>query len=241
MIYVDNRTGSKELYPLFPKGSAALTRMNYADFSITGHYEDGDILVGIERKRIGDFINSMCSGRFSGHQLIGMLNSYHYLYLIIEGVFRANPATGVLEVHRAYGWQTYYAGKRSFMARDIWSFMNTVQVVCGMHCYHTDSESDTAYYIRALHHWWTKEYDEHRGHLQPHTGTTVELSRHTTVRRVVAQLDGIGWEKAKALDMVFGSVAALVGATEKELMGVEGIGKTLAQGILKQLQGVGKL
>lgn len=235
MIYIDNRTGSKELFPLFPKGTAELTYMDYADVMFTGHYTDGDIVIGIERKTIGDFVNSMCSGRFSGRQLIGMLNSYHYLYLILEGVFRANPKTGVLEVYRYGGWYEHTAGKRRFMARDIWAFMNTLQVVCGLHCYHTSTPSDTVYYIRALHHWWTKEYEEHKGHLQPHTGITVELSKHSLVRRVAAQLDGIGWGKAKALDLEFGSVVELVCAVPSQLMAIDGIGKKLATSIVKQL------
>ncbi len=238
MIYIDNRTGSKELLPLFPHGTAELTYMDYADFMFTGHYDDGDIIIGIERKTIGDFVNSMCSGRFSGRQLIGMLNSYHYIYLIIEGVFRANPKTGVLEVYRYGGWQEYTVGKRRFMARDIWAFMNTMQVVCGLHCYHTPTLSDTVHYIRALRHWWVKEYDEHGGHLQPHTGITVELCKQTLVRRMAACLDGVGWRKAKALDMEFDSVVELAVAREKELLEVEGIGKVLAGSIVKQMHGV---
>ncbi len=241
MIYVDNRAGSKELLPLFPKGTAELTHLDYADFMFTGHYDDGDIIIGIERKRIGDFVNCMCSGRFSGRQLIGMLNCYHYLYLIIEGEFRAHPVTGVLQVGRNDYWFDYAVGKgkfkRRFMARDIWAFMNTMQVVCGLHCYHTPTETDTVHYIRALRHWWKKEYEEHRGHLQPHTGTTVELSKQTLVRRVANQLDGIGWGKAKALDLKYGTVAELVDALPEELMELEGIGKKLAGSIVKQLKG----
>ena len=239
MIYIDNRTGSKELHHLFPRGSAELTHLEYADFMFTGHYKDGDIAVGIERKRIGDFVNSMCSGRLSGHQLVGMMNSYHYLYLVIEGMFRANPQCGLLEVWRKGGWQEYRAGKRRFMMRDIWAFMNTIQVTCGVHCYHTSTESDTAQYILALHHWWTKEYAEHRGHLQPNTGTVVELSKQSVVRRVASTLDGIGWEKAKALDLRFETVAEMVQAEEKELREVDGIGKGLAGSIVRQLRGDG--
>ena len=237
MIIIDNRTGSKELHRLFPKGTATLSYLEYADFAFSGHSEDGDVLVGVERKRIGDFINCMCSGRFSGRQLIGMLNSYHYLYLIIEGMFRANPTNGILEVWRRGGWQEYTAGKRRFMARDVWTFMNTMQVVCGLHCYHCSRETDTVQYIMALHHWWMKEYAEHRGHLQPHTGTVVELSKQSLIRRVAACLDGIGWEKAKALDLRFGTVEELVGASSEELSAVEGIGKGLTASIIKQLQG----
>lgn len=237
MIYVDNRVGSKELLPLFPKGSAELTYLDYADFMFTGHYDSGDIVVGIERKTIGDFVNCMCSGRFSGRQLIGMLNSYHYLYLIIEGIFRANPETGILEVYKHGGWKEHGVGRRRFMARDIWAFMNTMQVVCGLHCYHTSTPSDTVYYIRALRHWWKKEYEEHRGHLQPNTGTTVELSKQTLVRRVAACIDGIGWERAKMIDEYFVSVCDFVDAKPDQLVNLEGIGKKLAESIVKQLKG----
>jgi len=237
MIFIDDRVGSKELLPLFPKGNAELTHLEYADFMFMGHSDAGDIVVGIERKTIGDFVNSMCSGRFSGKQLIGMLNCYHYLYLVIEGIFRANPQNGILEVYRYGGWQEYTAGKRRFMARDIWLFMNTLQVICGLHCYHCPRETDTVHYIMALRHWWAKEYDEHRGHLQPHTGVTVELSRQSLLRRVVAQLDGIGWGKAKAIDQTYNTVVELVDAMPKELMGIEGIGKKLAESIVKQLHG----
>jgi len=237
VIYVDDRVGSKELWHLFPGGMAALTHLEYADFAFTGHYEDGDIMVGVERKRIGDFVNSMTSGRLSGRQLIGMLNSYHYNYLVIEGLFRANPTDGVLEVYKRGGWEMYHAGKRTFMARDIWAFMNTIEIVCGVHCYYCPRETDTTQYIMALHHWWTKEYGEHKGHLQPHTGVTVELSKHSLVRRVAACLDGVGWDRAKAIDKHFGSVVDLVRADEKELRGIEGIGKGLSGSITKQLRG----
>jgi len=238
MIYVDNRIGSKELYPLFPPGVAELTRMHFGDFMIVGHHADGDILVGIERKRIGDFINSMCSGRLSGKQLIGLLNSYHYIYLVIEGEFRAHPKNGVLQVRAKSGyWYDYKAGARRFMARDIWAFMNTLQVVCGLHCYHCSTPTDTAYYLMALRHWWMKEYGEHRGHLQPNSGTTVQLSKHSLVRRVAAQLDGIGWGKAKAIDERMDTVEGMVVAGEADYMAVEGIGKKLAGSIVKQLRG----
>ena len=238
MIYVDNRIGSKELHPLFPKGTAELTYLEYADFMFTGHHEAGDVVIGVERKTIGDFVNSMCSGRLSGRQLIGMLNSYHYIYLVIEGAFRANPETGVLEIPIWGGWTEFSAGRRHFMARDIWAFMNTIQVICGVHCYHTSTKSDTVHYIRALRHWWVKEYGEHSGHLQPNTGQSVQLTKASLVRRVAYQIDGVGWKgKSRALDLKYGSVVELANTTPEELMELEGIGKKLSGSIVKQLRG----
>ncbi|MDD4984388.1 MAG: helix-hairpin-helix domain-containing protein [Dehalococcoidales bacterium] len=239
MIQIDNRTGSKELFPLFPRGSARLTRLEYADLSFMGIGEDSAVAVGVERKRIGDFINSMATGRLSGHQLRGLLNSYHYVYLVIEGIFRANPSNGMLEVWRRGGWTEYLAGRRQFMAKDIWAYMNTLEIVCGVHCYHCAQPTDTVHYVLALHQWWAKEYEEHRSHLAPNTGRDVQLLKATVVRRMAAQLDGVGWERAKAIDQVFGSMEALVRASEGELREVEGIGKKLAASIVNQLHGGG--
>jgi len=220
---------------IFPRGVAELVRLEYADFALFGHGEDGEVAVGVERKTIGDFVNSMCSGRLSGHQLIGLMNAYHYVYLVLEGMFRANPRTGVLEVWSRGGYVEYRAGRRRFMARDVWVFMNTLAVECGVRCYHCLTETDTACYVMALHHWWGKEFGEHKGHLQPHNGRVVELSRQSLVRRVAACLDGVGWDRSKALDARFGTVRELVEATEEELRSVEGIGKVLARSIWEQL------
>jgi len=239
MIYIDNRVGSKELYPLFPPHSAELTHMEYADLMFTGHHVDGDVVVGVERKRIGDLINSMCSGRLGGHQIIGMLNSYHVCYIIVEGIFRANPQDGLLEVWRRGGWQAYTMGKRRFMARDVWCFLNTLEIVCGVHCYHCSRETDTVYWVMALAHWWAKEYGDHKSHLQPNTSGNgkVQLFKQSVVRRVAGQLDGIGWEKAKSIGEVYDTVGELVMANEGELVKIGGIGKKLAKGIVEQLMG----
>ena len=247
MIYVDDRVGSKELFHLFPHGKAELAHLEYADFAFDGHGDEGTVMIGVERKRIGDFVNCMCSGRLSGHQLIGLLNSYHVVYLVIEGLFRANPQTGILETWKRGQWSEYTAGKRRFMARDIWVFMNTLQTICGIHCYHCPRETDTVQYILALHHWWNKEYADHKGHLQPHTGKVVDISKQSVLRRCLLQLTGPGWEMSKALDMRFKSVFDLMTAPVDEIAkvsyGREGkkhkrIGKQTASAIVEQLMGV---
>ena len=239
MIYIDDRIGSKELHPKFPKGSARLTYLQYADFMFTGHYADGDVLVGIERKRIGDLISGMTTGRIAGKQLIGLLNSYHYIYLVVEGEMRANPRDGLLEVKYHGHWCPYKAGKRTFMARDVWAYLNTLEIVCGLHCHYCPVDMDTVYYIMALHHWWAKEYEEHRSHLQAHQRPgPVQLTKQSVFQRMVGQMDGIGFDKAKALDRRFDSISALISATRNELMEVDGIGKKLSEDIIKQLWGL---
>ena len=77
MITVDNRTGSIELLPLFPKNTAKPGYLAFADFAFTGRgYANGlPLLIGVERKTTTDLLSSMTTGRLSGYQIPRSLNS----------------------------------------------------------------------------------------------------------------------------------------------------------------------
>lgn len=121
------------------------------------------------------------------------------------------------------------------MMRDIWVYMNTLEIICGLHCYHCTRDADTVQYIIALHHWWNKE--SHKSHLQPNQSGQVRLYKQTLLRRVAGQLDGIGHDKAMVIDQAFRTVEELVNAEPEQLMEIEGIGKGLSASIIKQLRG----
>ena len=235
MILVDKRIGSKELFKYFPLGSARLTHLEYGDFSFVGNGREGTVLVGVERKRLGDLVSSMCTGRLSGRQLIGMLNVFHHSYIIVEGTFRPNPESGLLEVYRYGGWYPYRQGKRQFMAKDIWAFLTTMESICGVCWHHCTTQSDTVHFIRGLYKWWNKPYDRHKSYLQATQSPMVELTRQPVMMRVLAQLDGIGFEKAQAISLRYASVHELMRAPRAELRTIEGIGEKLAQAIHEQL------
>ncbi len=240
MIYIDPRKGSGELLPLFPAGDAKLEHLDYADFSFIGNGPDSiPWLIGIERKTIRDLLNSMTSGRFAGHQLPGLLNSYHVVHLVVEGIIRPNLATGVLEICNRTGWKTIELGSRCFMMRDVWCYINTLEIKCGVHCTFTSTDHETVKYVTSLYHWWNgKEYTEHRSHLQPNTGIATPLTAHGLVRRVAAQLKGVGWDKRSAtINDRFGSVADMVAASEAEWKTIDGIGTKLSKSIVAELKG----
>lgn len=240
MIYIDPRKGSGELLHLFPAGDAKLERLDYADFSFLGNGLDGvPYLIGIERKVIRDLLNSMTSGRFAGHQLPGLLNSYHVVHLVVEGIIRPNPATGVLEIRNRTTWKTLELGSRRFMMRDVWCFINTLEIKCGIHCTFTSTDHETVKYVTSLYQWWNrKEYAEHRSHLQPNLGTTVPLAAYSLVQKVAAQLKGVGWDKrSKAISDNFCSVADMVAASESDWKAVDGIGAKLSKSITAELKG----
>ncbi len=55
------------------------------------------------------------------------------------------------------------------------------------------------------------------------------LRKPSLIRKVAAELPGIGWEKSKGIAVKFGSVAAMVEASVADWETVPGIGKSLAQ------------
>ena len=238
MIYLDNRIGSKELFPLLPKNSAQLTRLEFGDASFLGRgVDETPISIGIERKRLNDFLTSMATGRLSGHQIPGLKSSYDIVYLVLEGLWRPDPQSGILEKPSARGWVTARLGGRTFMAKEIWSYLNTLQILAGVHVWCSGTARSTAQWLVNLYHWWnSKPIDAHTSHLKPHVGCAqLSTKRPELVQRVAAELGGIGFGRSKAVAKRFGSLMELVLAAEEDWMGIEGIGKILAKRIIKEI------
>ena len=114
MIQIDERTGSAELQSLFPPGVPTIVgRLEFGDFAFLGNGpEDEPVSIGVERKGIRDLLNSMVTGRLVGHQLIGLVNNYHYVYIVVEGLWRFNPTDGMMEEHSNGGWVPIQLGSR---------------------------------------------------------------------------------------------------------------------------------
>ena len=239
MIVIDNRTGSKELLPYFPPGTATLGKLEYADFAFEGKGPEGVAWrIGIERKTIRDLLACIQSGRFSGHQLRGLLNGFNEVYLIVEGFFKGD-SQGVLVTYEAGEWRSLGLGPNCYMMRDIWLWLNTEAIGAGIHWNKTANPRETASFVSTLYRWWTfKEYEGHRSHLQPNTGQVASLGNFSLVRRVASQLSGIGWEKrSRAIESAFDSIEEMVHATESDWQSIEGIGKKLSQSIMAELKG----
>jgi len=239
LVSIDDRVGSREMEPYFPAGAAELTRLTYADAAFTGRGPDDTTqLIGVERKTISDLINSMVSGRFAGHQLIGLNNSYNIVYVVVEGIWRPSPETGLVEMRKGRSWVALSHGKRTYMYREVQGFLNTLRICTGIHVVHTSTICETVKLIITLYGWWNnKEFEEHRSHLQPNQGNVVNIVRHSLVRRVVAQLSGVGWKRAKEMNRYFTTVAGLVDGKPEDFMEVEGIGKKLSRSIYHELHG----
>ncbi len=238
MILVDSRIGSKDLVK--PLGSiSSLTVLEFADAMFVGDGPKGAVFVGIEIKTVKDALACVISGRFAGHQLPGLVKEYDVIYLIIEGLWKADKE-GLLEVPYGKRWRVVNLGRRYFMWRDFSLWLTSMESMGGLRLRFTRDRKDTVAVIRTLYKWWTdKEWGEHRSHMVANKSSSVLGIKHSLRRRIAAQLPGIGEGRSKDVADHFGDTSAMLEFfVEEGVQGwtaIKGIGPKTAERIIKEL------
>lgn len=242
-MIIDNRTGSDDLASLLRRRGveADLGRLPYGDASFVGEGPEGmPVSIGVEVKTVTDVLACIIDGRFAGHQLPGLVQAYNYPFLLIEGKFRPDRISGMLQImgHKGY-WHVPHLGQRSFMYKELDAWLFTMEFRGGCRVVRTYDRPETVQYLADLYHWWTdKAFEQHRSHLALQSEPDKALLvRPSIVRRFAAELPGIGWEKSAAVSSHFATPADLILASEEEWRTIPGIGKVLAQRIIEALNG----
>jgi len=234
-IFIDSRTGSKEFVDLLNDG--VLTQLDYGDFTFEGNGPNGKVQIGVERKVINDLISSISSGRLSGHQLPGLLEEYYKVYLIVEGVWKANRKDGRVEVFRHGKFKPL--GESRFTSKRIWGYLTALNASTGVTIFITTDILETVLVIEELYSWWNGDWARHKSHVMMNkiTPPTAYLKpgHPSQLRRVLSALDGIGWEKVPKVEARFKSLRGVFEATEEEWMTVPGIGKLTAKKLWEAL------
>lgn len=214
--------------------------LHAGDFCFTGNGPDGDpILIGVERKRMRDMVNSIRGGRLSGEQ-IPKLMSYDRAYIILESQWKTDWTTGQLMERWGRQWQPVMSGTKQIMTGlELESFLNDIrdhtpiQVIC------TEDEYQTVEAVLSLVHSWSKPWDKRHHHVDIHRPEKfASFEKASTIRRVLYCLDGVGWEKSQAAEQVFKSVEDLVLAGPKDLQKIPGFGPKISKSVWNQLHGV---
>lgn len=244
-ITIDDRTGSAELYPIIKRSGlpCSLGRISFGDICFIGTGSEGTpIPVGIEYKKVRDVLQCMTNGRFAGHQLPGLVNSYQSIYLLVEGEIRPHPSSGVLEIksHKGF-WYEGTVGARRFMYRDLVKWLLTMSIKGGLSVVQTNSLQETGVWLSALYNWWGGDgnggWDSHKSHLAFNVSADIRfgagrdralLVRPSIFRRIAAELPGIGYDKSSEIEKFFGSLEYLFAADEGTLAECPGIGKGIA-------------
>ena len=236
MILVDSRVGSKNLLKPLGKG-AMLTTLEYGDVSFVGLGPKATpLFIGIELKTVSDALSCVLDGRFAGHQLPGLVKEYNHVYLLIEGLFKANKA-GILEVPYGRGWREVRLGSRRFMWRDFQTWLTSMETFGGIRIRHTSGRKETILMIKALQRWWSsKEWEEHRSHLAVNKSQSHALGmKYSLKRRIAAQLPGIGDELSGRVAKHFKTIDKMIVSCTADWEEIEGIGKSKAMKIVEEL------
>lgn len=239
---LDDRTGSGDLAPyLRSRGVPVISqRMEYGDAAFFGNGPDQiPVPIGIEVKQVSDVLQCITDGRFAGHQLPGLCATYEHTWLVIEGSYRRDEKSGILQTFYRGQWRDYSLGARKFMHRELVSWLLTMQIKGGIRIEYVFNRGGTADFIADLYKWWTnKDYAEHRSHLAAHVHTPDHalLTRPTLSRMVAKELPGIGWERSAAVAKAFPTVLELAVAEEDDWSDISGIGPKTAAKVVRAIR-----
>jgi ERCC4-type nuclease len=238
---VDDRMGSGEVAPIL-RGlhvPVKVERMDSADFAFEGQGPHGSMLIGVERKKVKELIQSIESGRFEGDQLPKMARTYEHLWLIVEGVWRPNPQSGVLEEGSSGGWHDTMFGRKGFAFCQLDNFLTSMQARVHLMVKYTSTVTDTAHVVKGMWQWYRKPWSQHKSGLVIYNAPppAALFLKPNLVRRWANNLDGIGWEKSAAVAAKFPTAIDMVVAPEREWVTIPGIGRGLAMKAVRQILG----
>ena len=235
MIYLDNRTGSAELFTPLQRRRlpVVLTTLRFGDLAFAGKGPHGDVMIAVERKRITDLLQSLTSGRLSGHQLPGLVEEFAFRWLLVEGRYRETE-DGWIEIPRKHG-KTDTVRLR-FSALE--NYLITLTMKGGMLVHRAWDVEESCAWIEALYNWWTKkEFNDHRSHLALHQAADYAVFfRPSLVHRVAMQLPGIDDGRAPLVARKFPTVVDMVGAEATAWQSIPGIGPKIAANVVKALR-----
>lgn len=203
-LLIDAAIGSRELEdPLLRAGlPVVVTHLDFGDVVFSGRGESGKPLyIGIELKKIGEFVESIHSKRFQGHQLLGLTRDFDRRYLILEGDYH-HDSRGRAVVFRGKGGPKPLPGAQSAVALE--QEILNIQTRGGVWVRHTTGRRDTCRFIEAVYRYWTdKDLDQHKSHMAVYAPDLDRglLTPTSDFRRVlVVLLPGIGLTTSKAVE-----------------------------------------
>lgn len=264
MILVDDQSGSKDLFPFIKSinPSTILTRLDppFGDIAWIGEGPDGSALnVGVEYKQLADVMDCMIDGRFAGHQLPGLLDTYRRIYLLVEirRNYRWDRRTGVLQKFRPDGrgkgsWYDVMRGGFGFTFRDLEHWFGTIEEFAQVRVVKTGDEYESARWVTSKYSWWTgKGYDEHSAmkvfHVPP--PPVAAFTKPGIVRRVAKEFNDVGWERSGPIAAHFGTVHRMINAPAEEWASIvvgtnkigvtHTVGKNRAAKIVNEINGRG--
>ena len=217
------------------------------DFCFAGEGPKGPALIGVERKRIKDMLSSLRTGRLSGEQIPKLLNHYDYIFLVLEGTFRTNWYSGILEDKYGKDYSPVLVGKSTFLGLELESALTSILAVTPIRYIRTRTERETVEWLISLNHAFSSPWDKQLSKVtaihQPEQYATV--GKASTVRRVTHALSGLGWERSGVLEQNYNSIWDVMSTDPncscirpaKDYEKLPGFGKVMSKRVWDQLHG----
>lgn len=227
-------------------GSAAVPMRLFTDVSFSGVNDSSDnILVAIERKKIGDFSSCIQSGRLMQQIQVCKETECEVMIVVLEGTCRSNPDDGLLEVPI---WRLGQRGKRT----QVWipikptmtynrfsQYLFELSYLAGVFVLRSADVRETASIVLALWDFFQTPPNGHHSLHQIFSAPlgSIELMQPNLVRRVANQIPGLGWSRSKIAANHFTTVKSMVNADVKEWSSLEGIGVKTARRVVSSVGG----
>ena len=225
------------------------TSLSFGDLNFWGVWTSwATTRVCIERKKLLDIVDCVLnSGRHMQQVQDAHTAGFEFIYIIIEGIYRPSPVTGLIEVRQGKHWvpMSQIRTKRGSIPDLEYSrldnYLNQLDLYLNVRHKHSASPVETARMVIDLYTLFQKPPEDHTSLRQFYTPPDVYasfLSRPSLIRKVISQWEGIGWVKALGFEAQFPTpvhlLQAIVNGDTKSLMTVEGIGKVLADSIIEE-------
>lgn len=233
MILLDPR--EKEEYALGQYiRHAEVSTLAFGDAAILGY---GDVLVGVERKRVGDLLRVIADGRFVSEQLPGLAGTYSRIYLLVEGEYTAR-GDGALLVKGSRGqWEQPSWGRQDgWRYAEVARWLISLEESTGVRIARTGSPQESAAWLENLEGEFLRDPEKRRSHLAVYQPAFAGLLPPSLVRRFAALLPGIGVGKSLAVADHFKTILGAVEAPMKAWMEIPGVGGTIAKKVYDALR-----
>lgn len=251
-LVLDPRAGSGDLAdPLRALVPVEVRQLEFGDVEIVGRGpEERPVLVGYELKKVGDFLQCVRDERFVGHQLPGLRKAYEISYLVLEGMWVCGPNGQLMILKRDKKQPHRYEvdeppfGEWNYLT--LRKHVTTLEMKTGLRVAYTADRRSTVGFLAAEYQWWRAKYEGHQSHLAlrqkdlESENSMVEFEaefQSTRKMKVVADiLRGVGIKRALAASRAFRSIRAMVNATVKDWMQVDGFGEKLAKQFVAEVE-----
>lgn len=213
-----------------------------------GYGPAGPVTVGIEVKRFDELLGAIQSGRLQATQAPLLVEHYDVRWVVsyCDGPLLDYRVTdsGHLQVLRLTRndravWSDCQFGKPGEGGRPVPLSYLTGALAdlldIGINYLHVPNVNHLAHWIAAQHYRWSKRWEEHRGlHVFDTSRDSSTLTNGLSKAdkravKLLAQLPGIGYDRAMGLWRHFDSLQGVANAGWRDLAEAEGVGRVLGR------------